>query len=428
MSLVWHFFTVNKTKIRLYLPGHYFICNQNSNTCLTVIATDTAKKPHPYFSGCRSAGCYRRNVIFVFLSIKLRTFEKKIVKRIKDKKTFTVLAHIAGWLGYFFIPAIINDIQNKPDIFRESGLWWGIQILILVLFYSNYLVLIPKLLFKKKYLIYAVSIIIFIAGFSLLIEFFNHDSGQMHHEVKSMSELPPPKPPGDFDGMFRGFPVFTIVFIISTALRMSIEWFKNERQRKELENDKLKAELEVLRAQIDPHFFFNVLNNICSLARKKSDDTESFIIRLSELLRYNLYENKGEKFLLEKEINFLNNYIEIQRMRLDKNADIVFDYMDTNQNLLIEPMLLYPFVENAFKHGISYQNVSHIEIKTRTEQNKLFFSIENPFTTNTTKEKNSGGIGLVNVEKRLELLYPDKHKLEVCKENNKFCVTLIIEL
>jgi LytS/YehU family sensor histidine kinase len=141
--------------------------------------------------------------------------------------------------------------------------------------------------------------------------------------------------------------------------------------------------LQALRAQIDPHFFFNVLNNICSLARKKSDDTEAFIIRLSELIRYSLYENKGEKFFLEKEINFLKNYIEIQQMRLDKNAEITFDYSNTDVNLMIEPMLLFPFVENAFKHGVSYRGDVKIEINIKTNAAVLYFEVTNPLIQET---------------------------------------------
>jgi LytS/YehU family sensor histidine kinase len=208
---------------------------------------------------------------------------------------------------------------------------------------------------------------------------------------------------------------------------MSVEWFKNEKKRKELENEKLKAELQALRAQIDPHFFFNVLNNICSLARKKSDDTEAFIIRLSELIRYSLYENKGEKFFLEKEITFLKNYIEIQQMRLDKNAEISFDYSDTDVNLMIEPMLLFPFVENAFKHGVSYRDDGKISISIKTIGSVLYFEIKNPLIQDTRIDK-AGGIGIVNVKKRLDLLYPNRHKLEIDKNSGIFSVKLRIDL
>ncbi|HNQ68294.1 MAG TPA: histidine kinase [Bacteroidales bacterium] len=351
------------------------------------------------------------------------------MSKITSKQVISPLAHLFGWLGYFFIPKLIDTFQDKPEFFRESNFWWTIQILIVIFFYVNYLIFIPGLLFKKKYLLYALSVIACIIGFSFIIEFFVSTVFQQGPVFQGRGEFVPPKPPDGMNGPFKGISVFSIVFIISTALRMSIEWFKNEKLRRELENEKLKAELEALKAQIDPHFFFNVLNNICSLARKKSNDTEKFIIKLSELIRYNLYENKGEKFFLEKEIGFLKSYIEIQQLRLDKNAIVKFDYNDTNPDLMVEPMILFPFIENAFKHGISYQNTSLINIKLKTEASRLFFEVENPIVEKSVgKESNHNGIGLNNVKKRLSLLYPEKHFLDVTSDEGVFKVSLIIEL
>ncbi|HOZ30549.1 MAG TPA: histidine kinase [Bacteroidales bacterium] len=351
------------------------------------------------------------------------------MSKIKIKQLINPLAHIFGWLGYFFIPKLIDAFQDKPEFFRESELWWTIQILIVIFFYVNYLIFIPGLLFKKKYLLYTISTIACIIGFSFIIEFFVSYILNSPPSMSGQGDFMPPSPPGEMNGPLKGVSVFSIVFVISTALRMSIEWFKNEKLRRELENEKLKAELEALKAQIDPHFFFNVLNNICSLARKKSDDTEKFIIKLSELIRYNLYENKGEKFFLEKEIQFLKSYIEIQQLRLDKNANVKFDYDNTNQDLMIEPMILFPFIENAFKHGISYQNTSSINIKLKTEGNRLFFEIENLIAErSSSNEVKKSGIGLTNVKKRLSLLYSQKHNLNISQEGGVFKVNLTIEL
>lgn len=345
----------------------------------------------------------------------------------KNKKILHIIAHVAGWFGYFFIPSFIESLQGDPDAFHFPNLLILIQILMVVYFYVNYLVLIPGLVFKKKYLLYALATIAIIFGFSFTIEFVVQTILPPFREIGQPVDFGPDKPVRDMFGPLKGISVFLVVFVISTALKMSVEWFRNEKKRKELENDKLKAELQALRAQIDPHFFFNVLNNICSLARKKSDDTEAFIIRLSELIRYSLYENKGEKFFLEKEINFLKNYIEIQQMRLDKNAEIAFDYSNTNVNLMIEPMLLFPFVENAFKHGVSYRGDVKIEIIIKTDGSVLYFEVTNPLIQETSSDK-AGGIGIMNVEKRLNLLYPNRHKLEIDNNNGLFSVKLKIDL
>lgn len=345
----------------------------------------------------------------------------------KNKKILHILAHIAGWFGYFFIPSFIENLQGDPDAFHFPNLLILIQILMVVYFYVNYFVLIPGLIFKKKYLLFTLTSIAIILGLSFTIEFIVQTFLPPIHEIGRQIHFGPDKPARDMFGPIKGISVFLVVLVISTAVKMSEEWFRNEKKRKELENEKLKAELQALRAQIDPHFFFNVLNNICSLARKKSEDTESFIIRLSELVRYSLYENKGEKFFLEKEINFLRNYIEIQQMRLDKNAHITFDYSDIDENLMIEPMLLFPFVENAFKHGVSYREDVKIAISLKTINSILHFEVVNPLVVDAHHTK-PGGIGILNVSKRLNLLYPNQHNLEIEKKDGMFCVKLRINL
>ena len=161
------------------------------------------------------------------------------------------------------------------------------------------------------------------------------------------------------------FPFYPAVmaFALSSSVRITMEWFKNERQKKEMEAEKLSSELAFLKSQVNPHFLFNILNNICSLARKKSDETENAIIKLSQIMRYMLQDSKDEKVSLDKEVEYLQSYIELQRLRLPEAVKIDFSTEGRTGLCSIEPLLLIPFVENAFKHGVSYQDSSEIKIR-----------------------------------------------------------------
>jgi LytS/YehU family sensor histidine kinase len=230
--------------------------------------------------------------------------------------------------------------------------------------------------------------------------------------------------------IFRGVFIYFIVFVISVGLKMTNEWFKNDRQKKELENDKLTAELAMLKAQLNPHFFFNVLNNLCSLARSKSDDTETYIIKLSQLMRYNLYNQKEEKVSLIKEIQFIEDYIDIQKMRVVDSVEIIFNKTGDMNQSLIAPMILFPFVENAFKHGISYNENSKIEIDLKVDHDQLMFSVSNYIFRPKGEEptKKHAGIGLQNVLKRLNIQYKDKYKISIKNDDFSFSVKLKLEL
>jgi len=226
------------------------------------------------------------------------------------------------------------------------------------------------------------------------------------------------------------FPLYPAImaFALSSSLRITMEWFNNERQKKEMEAEKLSSELAFLKSQVNPHFLFNILNNICSLARKKSDETENAIIKLSQIMRYMLQDSKDEKVSLEKEVEYLNSYIELQRLRLPEKVKIDFTIDGQPELLSIEPLLLIPFVENAFKHGVSYQGSSAISIHLGTKGNNLSFTVRNNIAKHKDEAVEQGsGIGLKNVMRRLELLYPGKHQLIITDDGNEYLVELDIK-
>jgi LytS/YehU family sensor histidine kinase len=212
----------------------------------------------------------------------------------------------------------------------------------------------------------------------------------------------------------------------ATAYRMFLDKVRSEQRNKEKEAENLKSELSFLRSQISPHFLFNVINNIVALARKKSDLVEPSLIDLSSLLRYFLYESNAEKVSLEKEIGYLQSFIDLQQLRFGKDVQVRFNAAGIESGYEIEPMLLIPFVENAFKH---MEQNGPVDIQLRVNGNVLLFSISNPYNEkNVATKDDTSGIGLANVRRRLNLLYEKSHTLQISSDKGWFTVSLELKL
>lgn len=217
-----------------------------------------------------------------------------------------------------------------------------------------------------------------------------------------------------------------LMLFMSGFIKIALEWFKSEKQREELKVEKLNAELKFLKSQINPHFLFNCLNTIYSLAHKQSAQTEHAILKLSTIMRYMIYESNEARVLLSHELKYLHDYIEIQRLRLPKDIEINYQLSGNADGVEIEPMLLVPFVENAFKHGISYTEDSFIDIDIATTENMIRLTVKNSHFKERVAER--GGIGLDNVLKRLALLYEHEHEIDITETENQFIVDLKIAL
>jgi two-component system, LytTR family, sensor kinase len=228
--------------------------------------------------------------------------------------------------------------------------------------------------------------------------------------------------------VFHLFVYFSILSA-SIAYRLILERQKTDKLAKEKETENLKTELSLLRSQVSPHFMFNVLNNMVSLARKKSDLLEPSLIKLSSLMRYMLYETNVEKVSLDKEIDYLNSYIDLQQQRFGKKLCVNVSVEEVDHEYQIEPMLLIPFVENAFKHGTGSVENATINISLGAKKNILHFDVQNKYNPLSVDIKDdSSGIGLNNVMRRLDLLYNKKHDLIITRENNWFKVSLQINI
>jgi two-component system, LytTR family, sensor histidine kinase AlgZ len=222
--------------------------------------------------------------------------------------------------------------------------------------------------------------------------------------------------------------LFITIFV--GMLRFAVDWFELEARKREIENEKLYAELNFLRAQINPHFLFNTLNNLYYLAYSKSDNTTEVISKLSQMMRYMIYESNHEKVLLSKEIEYMQNYISLEQLRLNNEVPITFTIGGETENIWIAPLILITFLENAFKHGVTNKaSGAWINIAIHMNGKQCVYRVENskvPAATDTREGKS--GIGLQNVQRRLELSYPGQHQLKVSDTTDRYSVELDITL
>jgi LytS/YehU family sensor histidine kinase len=212
------------------------------------------------------------------------------------------------------------------------------------------------------------------------------------------------------------------------ALKLSLDWYGQQLLIQKITVEKLHAEVDFLRAQVNPHFLFNVLNNLYALTLKKSELAPDVVLKLSEMMEYMLYDSTDEKVLLEKEVTYLKNYIELEQLRLRDESAIRLHVNALFDGQEIAPLLLLPLVENAFKHGLSTQSKNGwLTVKIGLHQSTLSVVVENAKAP-VLVSKSKGGIGLGNLRKRLELLYPSRHHLAVEDKKDTFLVKLEIEL
>lgn len=290
---------------------------------------------------------------------------------------------------------------------------------LIVLFYTNTIVLIPRLLARKKIIPYilaiigAIVLIIYLyLGIQLLID------AEFYYRNRWVK------------GIVTGQAIMNslLVLTVSGGLKMTREWFRNEQLKKEMENEKMVSELALLKSQINPHSLFNNLNSIYSLTIKKSDDAPKAVVKLSEMMRYMLYDSTAEQISLSKEIEHLQNYIDLQKLRINRKTKINFETQGDIETKTIEPMLLEPFVENAFKHGDVFQENSQIDICLKVAGNVLYFTVGNTISQSNHVKHEHSGIGLKNIEKRLALLYPERYCLQIDRASDKFMVSLKLKL
>jgi two-component system, LytTR family, sensor kinase len=351
--------------------------------------------------------------------------------KLQTRNIFTGIAHVLVWIAVLFIPQIFFHRPGQQSFGISDVFLWALMV---IFFYLNYYILVPKLLTRNKFFWYSASIavMLMIAFFSLRWMMLTIDApGEMenllrrHAPEKAREILYVIARNRGMGALFFSF----LVLALSTSIKVTGDWYKTDKKRKEAENEQLSTELNLLKSQINPHFFFNTLNNIYSLAIQKSGKTPEAIVKLSELMRYIIYDTDKDKVPLSKEIDYISNYIELEKLRLRDNADIRFTVDGNPADKLIEPLLILPFIENAFKHGTGLPQTSPISIHILIRDSRLNVVVENPVLPATgTLEERKQGIGRTNTERRLQLLYNKNYKLETTVTNTLFRVDLTLNL
>ncbi|GGA85849.1 sensor histidine kinase [Puia dinghuensis] len=332
---------------------------------------------------------------------------------------YKLIIQVLIWSILLLLPYLISSPANQYSIGVIPGpLFTIVTVVHMGLFYTHSLYLYPRFFNRRYWWLYILSVLVLL-WLSLWLKFSITETwfpAVLKHHRESYGFLIG----GSID-----------IYFISIAYSRIMQRIQLERRQKELQAAQLATELKFMRSQISPHFLFNVLTNLVSLARKKSEQLEPSLIMLSDLMRYMLYDTQGKKVELRTEIEYLNNYIELQKLRFG-NEVIVDTHIEANgweQHYTIEPMLLIPFVENAFKHGVSSLSQPRIVVRLSVKDEWMHFDVRNTFDEGFSagKEENTG-LGLNNVRTRLNLLYPKDHTLTVRKEDNWFHIILTLKL
>ncbi len=352
-----------------------------------------------------------------------------VLKMKPDKTILRILIHIGGWVLLYLLPPLVLQTEVRlPSSFGDFMYWT----VVIIFFYINYLWLIPRYLSKRRFLHYFLFI------FLMLVFTYSANEMYIRHvhavEAAKRGETEPKEndQPRRKYPRFRGYNSALFCFALlalGTSIRVYENWYENEKQKKEMENQKLGAELSLLKSQINPHFFFNTLNSIYSLAIIKSDRTPEAVVKLSEIMRYIIYDTERKLVPLSKEIEYIANYIELQRLRLPDEIKIKFKTEVGEEEAVIEPLLLLPFVENAFKHGVDIEKGGKIAVIITRRGNELRLHVENPLTDIAGNNKNGqSGVGMNNTLKRLRLLYQDNFKFTAGPVKANYVVDLVLKL
>ncbi len=352
------------------------------------------------------------------------------------KRTLPILMHLLVWTVLIILPQIIISRYSGDNNFIAWG-FYANAFVIGIIFYISYLWLVPRFYLNNKKTTFFALALVTVIGFYFVLDFTNKALHNPEHDrrvTESVEEAPREqrrqRPPFKFFQIY-GYSLMSIVIVgFSIGMKAIEQHTESEKRQKELEKEKLNSELAFLKNQVSPHFFFNTLNNIYSLIEINKTDAQDAVMKLSRLMRYLLYESEHGKTPLDHEISFMNHYIDLMRLRISPKVELKIDLPENDNGMKIPPLLFIPFIENAFKHGISYREKSFIDISMKTENDRIIFCCRNSVTTGTgaSPDENHSGIGLENVKKRLNLLFAGKHDLKISKTETEFVVDLTIEV
>ncbi len=335
------------------------------------------------------------------------------------KRRIKILIHVIFWfymINQFLYPWYINKTDSY--FWTDTALNLGLSV---INFYAFYFIL-PFLIKNKN---------IFLSIFTGVLLLFIIAVARYYIQIlfwKEIIHLPPKELMNINEWFYAGLRLSVISGAYAILIKFAIDWFDTQKLKAELVNQTQTSELVLLRSQVNPHFLFNTLNNIYSLVCKKSPDAPEAIMKLSSIMRYMLYDANTDVVLLEKEIEYLESFIELQKLRIRHMDFVELRIEGEVSNKTIAPMLLIPFVENAFKHGSKTGSLPGIRIHLVAAPHQVLFEVTNHLKKNFLGQKDTiGGIGLQNIRRRLEILYPGKYSLETTQNNDLYRIKLIIQ-
>ena len=343
----------------------------------------------------------------------------------KNKSKAPIILNGIFW-GFILLFIVVNTYLDEERASTKDYLitYGAFGILNVSIFYINYIFLIPEFIKKKnKYWWYMFSFIfLMIASSAIKIvvgvlnpkEMLYLGHGADKHEISV-----------NFYAINCLF-IAGFFLVCSCIVKFAVDWFSNERIQQSLESEKKDMELQFLKSQLNPHFLFNSLNNIYSLAYQKSEKTADAILKLSEIMRYMIYESNDSWVALDKEVEYVQSFVELQKLRFKDGAAVEISINGEIDGQKIVPLILISFVENAFKHGVANDPEDPIKINIIANQKILHFSVTNK--KSKTNKDAMGGVGLNNVERRLQLLYPERYKLNIVNSATHYTTELMLDL
>jgi len=343
-------------------------------------------------------------------------------------KLRTLVLHILGILAFLSIPVFTSpDFDSDRDMlmvseFRKN---FASYFLLLLFFYANFYYFIPKFYFQKKTFLYFALIFI---SYAIIVRFpdFIFPSNFQDHGPMMPPKMDghPPLPPNEmFFFMPQGGSLFQFLLVLALSFILKI----NARLT-EINSEKLKAEVSYLKAQINPHFLFNTLNSLYALTIEKSDSAPDAVLKLSNMMRYVVTESTNDFVPLEKEINYIKDYVDLQRLRISDESNLEFSLNGNSKGKRIAPLVIIPFIENAFKYGINGEENWHISIKIDISEDDFLLDVINNQVNVNIPEDETSEQGIENTARRLEFIYPGEHQLEVNDNKDRFHVHLKIKL
>lgn len=338
----------------------------------------------------------------------------------KNRPFFRVSIHLFIWVFLLLFPYLLSSNESL-DIIRLIKFTWIPLIFSAIIFYNNYLWLIDKFLVNKK-LLWFIGINLLLTAILVLIHLRIRDF--LNAKYLTAATLPKPWPTEYF--VYKDTISMLIPVVIAIATRATEKWASAESEKKEQEKNVLHNELMNLKYQLQPHFFFNSLNTIYALIEKSPSTAQETVHGLSKLMRYILYETNTATTKLKDDVDFMKEYIRLMKLRTAEKTEVSSSLTVNNDMAEISPLLFISLIENAFKHGISATQPSSIHFELKQSGNKITFTSSNTSFPKNENDKSGSGIGLVNLKKRLDLLYPGKHIFETGLKGNTFVAKIEI--